>query len=188
MPSSNVLLTRANNQCELCSSANDLDSYSVTSSNSARESDFVACAKCRNQLELGHFDDSDGHWKCLSDSMWSTVPAVQIMAWRILSRLSQETWAQDLLDMLYLDDDALEWAKDGWQIEAKEPTKDSNGVILNAGDSITIIKDLNVKGTSFVAKRGTLVQKISLTDNPEHIEGRVNGTKIVILTCFVKKS
>ena len=60
--------------------------------------------------------------------------------------------------------------------------------MLQAGDNIVIIKDLNVKGTSFVAKRGTAVRGISLTDNPEHIEGRVNGTRIVILTCFVKKS
>ena len=68
------------------------------------------------------------------------------------------------------------------------PTLDSNGAVLNAGDTVVIIKDLNVKGTSFVAKRGTAVRNISLTNNPEHIEGRVNGTRIVILTCFVKKS
>jgi protein PhnA len=90
--------------------------------------------------------------------------------------------------MLYLDDDTLEWAKDGWKLDAREFPRDSNGLILNAGDSVTIIKDLDVKGTSFVAKRGTLVQRIALTENPEHIEGKVNGTKIVILTCYVKKS
>ena len=51
-----------------------------------------------------------------------------------------------------------------------------------------MIKDLPVKGTSFVAKRGTLVKGIRLTDNPEHIEGRVNKVTIVIKTCFVKKA
>jgi protein PhnA len=62
-------------------------------------------------------------------------------------------------------------------------------VQLSAGDTVTLIKDLNVKGTNFVAKRGTAVRGISLVaDNPEHIEGRVNGTRIVILAKFAKKS
>jgi len=51
------------------------------------------------------------------------------------------------------------------------------------------IKDLNVKGGGFMAKRGTVVRGISLAaNNPEHIEGRVNGQQIVILTQFVKKT
>jgi protein PhnA len=66
---------------------------------------------------------------------------------------------------------------------------DSNGTVLEAGDTVTLIKDLNVKGAGFTAKRGTAVRGISLVaDNPEHIEGRVNGQQIVILTKFVKKS
>ena len=66
---------------------------------------------------------------------------------------------------------------------------DSNGALLEAGDTVTLIKDLNVKGSSMVAKRGTAVRNITLVhDNPEHIEGRVNGTRIVLLTCFLKKS
>jgi len=82
-----------------------------------------------------------------------------------------------------------------WSIELDEEKndddivhKDSNGVILSAGDTVTIIKDLNVKGAGFTAKRGTAVRNISLTSNPEQIEGRVNGVKIVLLTCFLKKS
>ena len=52
-----------------------------------------------------------------------------------------------------------------------------------------MIKDLDVKGTSFTAKRGTAVRGISLVaDNPEQIEGRVNGTQIIILTKYVKKA
>ncbi|HIP12499.1 MAG TPA: alkylphosphonate utilization protein [Arcobacter sp.] len=66
--------------------------------------------------------------------------------------------------------------------------RDTNGVILSAGDTVTIIKDLNVKGAGFTAKRGTAVRNISLASNPEQIEGRVNGVKIVLLTCFLKKS
>ena len=66
---------------------------------------------------------------------------------------------------------------------------DSNGVVLESGDTVTLIKDLNDKGAVFSAERGTAVRNISLVpDTPEHIEGRVNGQQIVILTRFVKKS
>ena len=82
---------------------------------------------------------------------------------------------------------AHEWSE---QEEKQENIlhKDTNGVTLNSGDTVTIIKDLNVKGAGFTAKRGTAVRNISLTSNPEQIEGRVNGVKIVLLTCFLKKS
>ena len=66
--------------------------------------------------------------------------------------------------------------------------KDSNGATLSAGDTVTLIKDLVVKGANFTAKRGTTVKNISLSDNPEHIEGKVNGTRIVLLTQFLKKA
>ena len=62
------------------------------------------------------------------------------------------------------------------------------GAILETGDTVTLIKDLDVKGANFVAKRGTAVRGIALVAyNPEHIEGRVNGTRIVILTQYVRK-
>jgi len=67
--------------------------------------------------------------------------------------------------------------------------RDSNGAILSAGDTVTLVKDLNVKGGGFTAKRGTAVRDISLvSDNAEHIEGKVSGQQIVILTKFVKKA
>jgi protein PhnA len=67
--------------------------------------------------------------------------------------------------------------------------KDSNGTILQAGDTVVLIKDLDVKGGGFTAKRGTAVRSITLVEgNAEQIEGRVNGQQIVILTKFVKKS
>ena len=62
-----------------------------------------------------------------------------------------------------------------------------NGVELQEGDSVCVIKDLDVRGASFTAKRGTIVKNIHLTSNPEHIEGRVNKTKLVLKTCFMKK-
>jgi len=124
--------------------------------------------------------------------MWSQLPAVQVMAWRMLARLRSEGWPQDLLDMLYLDDDVLTWAKAAGEGESAEDAVkhvDSNGAALEAGDTVTLIKELNVKGGGFTAKRGTAVRGISLVaDNPGHIEGRINGQQIVILTQFVKKA
>ena len=93
--------------------------------------------------------------------------------------------------MLYLDDETLAWARPGeGQIDEDAVIhKDCNGAVLSAGDTVTLTKDLNVKGTSFTAKRGTAVRNISLvSSNEEHIEGRVNGTQIVILTKFVKRA
>ena len=66
--------------------------------------------------------------------------------------------------------------------------KDSNGTLLNEGDNVTVIKDLKVKGSSAVIKRGTLVKKIRLTDNTDEIEGRVEKTVMVLRTEFLKKA
>ena len=66
--------------------------------------------------------------------------------------------------------------------------KDVNGVTLESGNNVILIKDLVVKGGGFTAKRGTAVRGISLVeDNPAHIEGKVEGLRIIILTEFVKK-
>jgi len=66
--------------------------------------------------------------------------------------------------------------------------KDSNGNILNDGDTVTVIKDLKVKGSSDVIKRGTTVKNIRLTDDPAEIDCRVNKTAMVLRTEFVKKA
>jgi len=68
-----------------------------------------------------------------------------------------------------------------------DPTLDSNANVLNTGDSVIIIKDLEVKGAGFTAKRGTVVKNISLSENKHQIEGKVNGTRIVLLSKFLKK-
>jgi protein PhnA len=67
--------------------------------------------------------------------------------------------------------------------------KDSNGNILSNGDSVTLIKDLKVKGTSVTLKRGTLVKNIRLTDDAEEIECNADKVKgLVLKTCFLKKA
>jgi len=116
--------------------------------------------------------------------MWSTEPAVQVMAFRLLTQLNE----QDQLEMLYLEDDVREWAEEGLSNEKQEPTRDANGTILEEGDSVSIIKDLVVKGAGFTAKQGTTVKNIQMVHgDPTHIQGRVNGTKIFIISAFVKK-
>ena len=150
----------------------------------------MACAICIDQIE--NEDDVDvNHWRCLNDSMWSQVPAVQVMAWRMLTRLRAEGWPQDLLEMLYLDEETLEWAKaTGIGVDTSNDVvhRDVNGVILRAGDSVVLIKDLKVKGSSMVAKQGTAVRRISLDrENEKYIEGKVGPTQIVIITDYVKK-
>ena len=183
------LQARSNGQCELCSTNAGKAIYDLSRDGvSDVDTSVVVCGKCAAQIRDPEKMDVH-HWRCLSDSMWSEIPAVQVMAWRMLGRLSGEGWAQDLLDQLYLDDEALNWAKAATPDEDTVPHLDSNGVALAAGDTITLIKDLNVKGTSFTAKRGTAVRGITLVpDNPAQIEGRVNGQQIVILTEFVKKT
>ena len=67
-------------------------------------------------------------------------------------------------------------------------TKDSNGTLLKEGDTVTIIKDLKVKGSSSVLKRGTVVKNIKLTDDTQEIEGRVDKSNMVLKTEFLKKA
>lgn len=192
MSTEQALHERSGSKCELCGATDNLDVYEVPpDSDGSADKSVLLCATCREQIEDPAKVDVN-HWRCLNDSMWSQVPAVQVMAWRMLTRLSAEGWPQELLDMLYLDDDTLAWAKATGEGQAQEETTrhvDCHGAVLEAGDTVTLIKDLNVKGANFTAKRGTAVRGISLVpDNPGQIEGRVNGQQIVILTQFVKKS
>jgi protein PhnA len=85
--------------------------------------------------------------------------------------------------MLYLEDDILAWATTSITDDSLHTIehKDSNDTPLKDGNTVTLIKDLNVKGVSFTAKRGTAMRNISLViGNSEQLEGRVNGTQIVI--------
>lgn len=182
------LMERCQAKCELCSSEEGLTVHEVSPSDGSVDQSIVVCSTCSSQIN--DIDTMDpNHWRCLNDSMWSTVPAVQVMAYRLLSRMTAEGWPQDLLDMLYLDEETLTWAKSEGSIDDEELKYiDSNGVELQAGDSVVLIKDLNVKGGGFTAKRGTAVRNIGLAANdPEHIVGKVNGQTIYILTKYVKK-
>ncbi|MEJ1992675.1 MAG: PhnA domain-containing protein [Maritimibacter sp.] len=166
--------------CPLCGADAPLSSFAVTGGPADASAEI--CATCAEQIDG---TPEPNHWRGLASAMWSEEPAVQVIAARMLAKLSGEDWARDLADQLYLDDETREWVEN---VAAESQHKDSNGATLNAGDTVVLIKDLPVKGGGFTAKRGTAVRGISLVaDNPEHIEGRVEGQRIVILTQFVKK-
>ena len=168
------------NVCELCGSSDGVSDFSVSPRDDAN---VVLCSTCKAQIESGELDEN--HFNCLNDSMWSESSAVKVLTFRLLNQLGR----QDLIDMMYLEDDEREWAESGLESGEKVIHKDANGVVLSAGDTVVVTKDLDVKGTTFVAKRGTAVRNIGLVpDNAELIEGRVNGVKIQILTKFLKKS
>lgn len=185
--------SRSKGLCELCGSTNELTAFEVAPiQNNGRVDDFVhVCSSCSDQISNPDSMDAN-HWRCLNDSMWSETPAVQVIAWRMLNRLKSEGWPQDLLEMLYLDEETLTWAKatgEGESDEVIEFHKDCNGVRINAGDTVVLIKDLTVKGGGFTAKRGTAVRNVSLDhSNPIFIEGKVNNQTIVLITEYVKKS
>ncbi len=191
MSTLDTLQARSGNQCELCGATAELDAFDVgPDSDGSPERSLLGCSNCRAGLSDPSNTDAN-HWRCLNDSMWSEHAPVQVAAWRMLNALSAEGWPQELLDTLYLDDELLAWAKAGIADAEDDAVihRDSNGAVLAAGDTVTLVKDLVVKGAGFTAKRGTAVRGISLVhDNAEHIEGRVNSQRIVILTQYVKKS
>ena len=184
-----TLSTRSGNKCELCSADDNLSALPIEPSDGSAEQSIFACETCVSQINNPDAMDAN-HWRCLNDSMWSQEPAVQVAAFRTLHALRAEGWPQDLLDMMYLEDDIKKWAETGLIDDDDDtvPTKDSNGLTLQEGDNITLIKDLDVKGAGFTAKRGTLVKNIHLTNNPLHIEGKVNGTQIVLVAAYLKKA
>jgi protein PhnA len=187
------LQTRSDSKCELCGSDKDLNVHQVKPVDvGGLDESLLACATCSSQIDNPDTTDAN-HWRCLNDSMWSEFDSVKVIAWRMLHRLKNEGWPQDLLDMMYLEEDTAKWAAlTGEHLTEDEKIihKDCNGALLENGDTITLTQDLDVKGGgNFTAKRGTAVRNISLThDNAGHIEGRINGVHIVILTKFVKKS
>jgi protein PhnA len=185
------LVKRCKAKCELCDHSGSLQILEVQP---VQEVDIdhcvMICDTCDQQLQLKTDEDLDiHHWMCLHESMWSEVVAVQVMAWRILKRLSHEAWARDLIDQMYMPDDVLAWAQKG--MSGKEtggmPTFDGFGNELHEGDHVKLIKNLNVQGASFTAKRGTVVKNIHLTEDPLLVEGRINQMQIVLKVEFLKK-
>lgn len=187
-PIEKKLHDRSGSKCEISGVSDDLLVYTVAPrTTESLENSILITKKLKSQIEYPE-TTALHDWRGLSDSMWNEHLPVQIVSWRMLSRLKNH----DLLEMMYLDEAALEWAKatgEGDDEAGKIIHKDSNGAVLNDGDSVVLIKDLDVKGANFTAKRGAAVHNIKLVwDNAEQIEGRVEGQYIVLLTKYVKKT
>ena len=183
------LKDRSGSVCEISGAEHDLVVYVLPPTNERTVENSVLMAKHLNdQIENPETTD-EKDWRGLSESMWSEHLPVQIVSWRMLARLKNT----DLLDMMYLDEEALEWAKATGEGDEEDENKlvhkDSNGVTLLDGDSVVLIKDLDVKGATFTAKRGAAVHNIKLVwDDANLIEGRVENQNIYILTQYVKKT
>lgn len=191
MKTEDVLHQRSGNTCELCKSTQNLSVYEVPPEDQANaDNSILVCDTCLAQIEK-KVELNNQHWSCLTESMWSEVPAVQVVAWRMLNRLRNESWAADNLDMMYLDEENLAWAKATGDHEndgSVDLHRDCNGAQLLAGDTVVLIKSLDVKGSTLNAKLGTVVKNIRLVpDNTEQIEGKIEGQTIVILTKYVRK-
>ena len=186
-----ILLQRSENKCELCKSTEEVKLHEVLPQKSTNEQNCIMiCATCLAQIEKKAELDSN-HWQGLTETMWSEVPGIQVVAWRMLNRLKNESWASDNLDMLFLDEETLVWAKatgDHDNDSAVDLHKDCNGVILQTGDTVVLTKSLDVKGSTLNAKMGTVVKNIRIVEeNTEQIEGKIEGQVIVILTKYVRK-
>ncbi|WP_297483669.1 alkylphosphonate utilization protein [Sulfurimonas sp.] len=170
--------------CELCGSSEDVSVLELPVSDGSEEQSVYVCANCKGQIENNELDET--HFNCLNDAMWSETPAVKVMSYILWNKLGRS----DMLDMMYMEEEEQKLADAAINAEANKVVfRDANGVELHAGDSIVILKDLDVKGAGFTAKRGTTVTRITLpNDMDDHVEGRVNGTKIYLKTEFIKKA
>lgn len=185
------LQERSEGNCELCAAKDAQQIYTVGPDAANRaDQDILVCDKCLAQIEKKENLEA-AHWQPLSSSMWSEVPAVQVVSWGMLNRLREESWAADLLDMMCLEDENLDWAKASGDHESSAEIdihKDSNGHPLENGDSVVLIKSLDVKGSTVNARLGTVVKNIKLDPNStDYIEGRIEGQSIMIKTMYVRK-
>jgi protein PhnA len=184
------LNNRSNQRCELCiQSDTDLSAYTVPPKiDEIPDNQVVLCGECMRQIQEGNYKNTH-YWRCLEGSIWSEVPAVQVLSYKILTKLSSEEWAGDSIESAILDESLIAWANAEDVLEAQRVIhKDSYGAVLESGDTVLLTQNLNVKGTNYIAPKGTLVRKIRLVpDNAEQIEGKINNDTIVILTKYVKK-
>lgn len=179
---------RANGACELCTQTGPLQGFDVSDAPVGTDGAVALCEQCEGQLS-GRVDVDPKHWFCLQESMWSEVAAVQVLSYRQLHVLKAEAWVSDALASAYLEDELMVWAQAGLEqeLEGDSIHRDMNGTQLFQGDSITLTRSLDVKGTNFTVKRGTTVKNVRLSDDAGWVDAKVNGVEIFIKTSFVKK-
>ena len=105
------LIKRSGGKCELSGVTEDLKVYQILPTRKGGIDESILASKTLiDQIE--NPDNVDlNHWRCLNDSMWSEHTAVQVVAWRMLSRMRAAGWPKELLDMMYLEEDVLAWAQ-----------------------------------------------------------------------------
>lgn len=185
MALSPTLAERNQHLCELCNNETASEGFTVSPRNDGSIDNQVAvCDTCLTNMDNL---EASAHWRCLEGSIWSMVPAVQALSYRLLYNRKTESWAQNILDSVDLEEEVVQWAMTAFEVA--EVHKDAYGHVLENGDNIILTQALNVKGTNFTAAKGTVVKKIKLVhDNTAQIEGKINEQQIVILTRFVKKN
>lgn len=159
--------------CGLCGSDANVSEFQIKPTDKS----VLLCEVCKTQIESKNLDEN--HFNCLNDSMWSEDSSIKILTYRLLKELNRG----DLLDMMYLEEDELNIAN-----YEEEILKDSNGNILQDGDSVSVIKDLEVKGAGKTVKRGTTVKNIRMCDVAGHVSCKVDGIGSIYLKAeFLKK-
>lgn len=185
MSISKELNERCQNNCEICTSNPPSQEYIVSPKSGNSLEDMVAlCDSCQAALASRNFSALKDF---ASGSIWNPVAPVQALSYRIIHGADGANEAVDLASTAGLDEEIVQWALTAFEIAPVH--KDAFGNTLENGDNVVLTQALDVKGTNFTASKGTVVKKIKLvSDNVEHIEGKVNEQTIVILTKFVKKS
>jgi len=184
------IITRANGSCEICQKETPSHIFTIHPDKEVTEQNSVhVCENCHAPLSLQQPITSD-YWTFITDNLWSEIPAVQIIAYRVLNFLKNEAWAQDALDMMYLEDEVKQKA-DMFEyspslVQAKH--RDSLGQELFDNDTVVLTKTLDVKGSTVNARLGTVIKNIRLDkQNTDYIEGKIEGQSIMILTKYLRK-
>lgn len=186
------LMDRSGNACEICTGNEQLQEYEPSHKPEQIQSgNIYICESCISQIDR-RTDLETEHWKThLENAMWSEVPAVQVVAWRMLNRFRDETWAAEKIEMMYLDDEHMAWAKASGDHESDgmvDLHRDCNGAQLFTGDTVILNKRLDVKGSTVNLALGTVVKNIRLDPNDmNYVEGKVEGQSIMIKTEFIRK-
>lgn len=184
MSISKGLNQRSEGVCELCALNPAEIEFVVSPKEDILQNQVALCSICESNLSNENARD---HWQCLSSSIWSQEPAVQALSYRIFFGLKEQSWARDVIEMIDLDENVMQWGASFY--EQAVVHQDAFGNMLENGDNVVLTQALKVKGTNFTASKGTVVKKIKLvSDNIGQIEGKIQDQVIVILTQYVKKN
>lgn len=184
------IISRSNNTCEVCQKNTPEHIFTIHPDKEVLENNSVyICNDCYQPLSLNQALESS-YWTFIADKIWDENPTIQIIAYRVLNGLKHEAWAQDALDMIYLEEEVAQKANlfeySASQVAQKH--RDALGQELFDNDSVVLTKSLDVKGSTVNARLGTVIKNIRLDkNNHDYIEGKIDGQSIMILTKYLRK-